>query len=60
MDADKLDAEIAARIKAEAVFSDGDTEAAHINADAILCELLIKLGFQKTVDAWSAVDKWYA
>ena len=38
----------------------GDTEAAHDNADKILCELLTSLGYVKTVEAWNSVDKWYA
>lgn len=58
MDVEKMDAEIAERIKSQC--SHGDAEGAHFEADAILCGLLSGLGFQKTVDAWAAVDKWYA
>ena len=37
-----------------------DIEAAHIQADEILCELLRDLGYIDVVDAWEAVEKWYA
>lgn len=38
----------------------GDTEAAHGDADRVLCDLLISLGYQDIVTAWKAVPKWYA
>lgn len=39
----------------------GDTEGAHSEADDILCELLIGLGFKDTVvAAFKRVPKWYA
>lgn len=37
-----------------------DTDVAHSEADAILCEILINLGYQEVVDAWELVNKWYA
>lgn len=37
-----------------------DKEGAHIEADEVLCDLLIELGYQDVVDAWLKVDKWYA
>lgn len=37
-----------------------DTEAAHSDADDVLCDLLISLGYQDVVDEWRAVHKWYA
>ncbi len=37
-----------------------DTEAAHSDADELLCELLIELGHQDIVDAFNQIDKWYA
>lgn len=40
--------------------ADGDTEAAHGNADEVLCDLLIALGYQDVVNEWRKVDKWYA
>jgi hypothetical protein len=52
------DEEAAAQIKERC--SHGDTEAAHGVADDILCDLLKSLGYVKTVEAWEAVDKWYA
>lgn len=38
----------------------GDTEAAHSDADKILCEFLKSLGYADVVSAWSEIDKWYA
>ena len=38
----------------------GDTEAAHGDADDVLCRLLSSLGYQDVVDEWEKVDKWYA
>jgi hypothetical protein len=38
----------------------GDTEMAHHNADGVLCDLLVKLGYKDVVDKWAKVDKWYA
>jgi len=37
-----------------------DQEAAHGEADDILCELLTKLGYSEVVKAYEEVDKWYA
>jgi hypothetical protein len=37
-----------------------DTEVAHANADAILCKLLISLGYTDVVDEYNKVKKWYA
>ena len=38
----------------------GDTEAAHSNADGILIQLLAALGYADVVSEWDKVDKWYA
>lgn len=38
----------------------GDIETGHRQANAILCDLLRKLGFDEVVDAYEAVEKWYA
>jgi len=38
----------------------GDTEGDHIDADALLCEMLRRLGFNTTADAFVALEKWYA
>ena len=37
-----------------------DVERAHAEADDILCELLIALGYSDVVLAYNAVEKWYA
>ncbi len=37
-----------------------DTEVAHSDADDVLCELLVDLGYGDVVDAYLLVDKWYA
>lgn len=39
---------------------DKDTEVAHIMADSILCRILLDLGYNEIVEAYDAVDKWYA
>jgi len=38
----------------------GDTEAAHSDADAVLCELLEKLGYKSVVVEYRKIEKWYA
>lgn len=38
----------------------GDNEADHSNADQVLCELLVSLGYGDVVAAWDRVGKWYA
>ncbi len=38
----------------------GDIEAAHSDADDVLCSLLMSLGYEDVVDEWCKVDKWYA
>jgi len=40
--------------------SNGDTEVVHDEADSVLCNLLIDLGYQDVVDEWEKIDKWYA
>lgn len=37
-----------------------DTEGSHIDADDLLCELLVELGFQEVVDEYNKIGKWYA
>jgi len=37
-----------------------DTEEAHCNADDILCDVLIALGYQDIVDEYKKVNKWYS
>lgn len=38
----------------------GDPESGHVRADEALCALLRGLGFDDVVDAYEAVEKWYA
>lgn len=38
----------------------GDPEAAHGEADDVLCELLTVLGYKDIVAEWQLVQKWYA
>ena len=37
-----------------------DTEAAHINADEIICKLLSALGYQDVVHEYDKVNKWFS
>lgn len=36
-----------------------DTEQAHLEADALLCEVLRKLGFHELVTTYESITKWY-
>jgi hypothetical protein len=38
----------------------GDTEAIHAEADGILRELLLELGFTKVIEEYDKSDKWFA
>lgn len=38
----------------------GDTEGAHQEADALMCELLSALGYAEGVGIFENMDKWYA
>lgn len=40
--------------------NNGATEVAHINADAVLCDVLTQLGYKELVDLYEKVKKWYA
>ena len=40
--------------------NNGDTEVAHINAEAVLCDVLTQLGYKELVDLYEKVKKWYA
>lgn len=40
--------------------SAGDPEWAHAAADDILCEVLRRLGYNKLIDLYEDVEKWYA
>jgi hypothetical protein len=40
--------------------SSGDPEAAHGNADDLLCKVLTELGYGEGVKVFEGMDKWYA
>jgi len=44
----------------EECVDNGDTEAAHSDADDILCRLLHHLGYDEILDLYDEVNKWYA
>ena len=44
----------------KALHDSTDPEAAHSEADSVLCELLGALGHNDVVKAWEAVEKWFA
>jgi hypothetical protein len=46
--------------KLGAAQKDDDTESAHCDADGLLCDLLIELGYDKVVAAYQEIEKWYA
>lgn len=37
-----------------------DTEAGHVRADSLLCELLDRLGFQEITKLFKECKRWYA
>lgn len=37
-----------------------DQEVTHVDADEVLCQLLVALGYQDVVNAWDEIPKWYA
>ena len=37
-----------------------DKEGAHINADALLCDILNEIGLSEVADAFDSFDKWYS
>ena len=53
-----LDEEAAQQIIA--MYDNDDTEANHGNADDIIIGILKQLGFDKTVEAFDNLPKWYA
>lgn len=46
--------------KLRALQTASDPEAEHAEADDILCDLLVSLGYKDVVDEWEKVSKWYA
>lgn len=55
---EKLQAEYVEKMKG--CVENGDTEAAHGDADDLLCEFLRKLGYNELVEKYLEVNKWYA
>lgn len=43
-----------------ALLESDDQEVAHVEADTLLCKILISLGFGDVVDVYNAIPKWYA
>lgn len=39
--------------------TDCDTEENHMQADQILCQLLIELGYKDIVEVYNLIEKWY-
>lgn len=39
---------------------DWDMHGAHVDADDVLCSLLISLGFSDVVDEYHKISKWYS
>ncbi len=37
-----------------------DIEESHVEADKLLCEILIDLGYTESVKVYKAIPKWYA
>ena len=52
--------EIKLRMKLLSTEDDFDTEMVHIDADYLLCELLLELGHKDIVEDFRALKKWYA
>lgn len=44
----------------ETLVAECDYEAAHLDADVILMELLRSLGYDDVVEAYEKVGKWYS
>lgn len=44
----------------EAAQENPDIEAAHADADQVLCDLLKALGYKMIVEEYDKVEKWYA
>ncbi|RAP71557.1 hypothetical protein [Candidatus Erwinia dacicola] len=46
--------------KLKALHTSYDPESDHADADKVICELLISLGYEDVVIEYDHVDKWYA
>lgn len=58
MEKEKLESKAVKLLKKEQ--KNKDTEASHSNADEILTNLLMDLGYQKVVKEYNKISKWYA
>lgn len=47
-------------VELKALRDNTDQEEAHIEADHILCELLISLGHIEVVEQYNRIPKWFA
>ena len=48
------------RAKLKILAENPDEEAAHIQADDVLCDILNQLGFEDVVEEYRKIPKWYA
>ena len=46
--------------KLKELVNNTDYEISHIEADKILCEILIEYGHKETVNLFNNLNKWYA
>lgn len=46
--------------KMRAIGTYTDIEEGHLEADAILIELLVSLGHRDLCEEWNRIEKWYA
>jgi hypothetical protein len=58
--ADKTEAEYLKEMTELSNGNGSNEEEAHIAADDLLCELLRHLGYERLIDAYDKVGKWYA
>lgn len=46
--------------KMEEISNNMDKEERHIDADILMCDILRSLGYEKGVEIFRSMDKWYA
>lgn len=49
-----------ALVELNALTQYSDIEVAHEEADKVLCEFLVTLGYKYIVDTYNRIKKWYA
>ena len=54
------DKELSKKLQAILDKGSGDQEVEHCDADYLLCEALIELGYSESVMVYKAIPKWYA